>query len=111
MTKVAVKTKTLISIYSKPLTMSLVVAIFVLAAFYVYAVNQTVRNVMNRQALENEFSHLSAHLGELEFEYIALKNSINVSFAESIGFEQVGEAKFVSRQTSVATAVISANRQ
>lgn len=70
--------------------------------FYIYAVNKTVRNVASRQAIEHELSLKVAHVSELEFEYIALKNNINDELAKSLGFHPVEKTIFVSRKTSVA---------
>jgi uncharacterized protein YpmS len=71
---------------------------------YVYAVNQTVRNVVMRQKMEAELTHLVAQNGETEFAYIARKNAITLATASELGFTVVDTSIFVSRQSSVALA-------
>jgi hypothetical protein len=73
-------------------------------AYYVYAVNVTVRNVALRQAQASELSNSIAQIGELEFEYINLKNNVDITLAHSLGFRPVEKAIFVSRDSSVAFA-------
>lgn len=73
-------------------------------AYYVYAVNVTVRNVALRQEKESELSQLIASIGELEFQYIAIKNTVDMELARSLGFVPTEKQTFVSRQSSVAFA-------
>jgi len=71
---------------------------------YVYAVNQTVRNVVLRQKMESELAHLVSVNSETEFAYIARKNAITLDTARELGFAVVDANIFVSRQSSVALA-------
>ncbi len=73
-------------------------------AVYVYAVNQTVRNIVARQNMETELMELTALIGEKEFKYISQKNEIDLDTALSMGFRPVETRIFVSRQSSVALA-------
>ncbi|OHA88373.1 MAG: hypothetical protein A2653_02275 [Candidatus Zambryskibacteria bacterium RIFCSPHIGHO2_01_FULL_43_25] len=75
-----------------------------LAVFYILGINQTVRNVAERQILETELSSISNKIAELEFSYIALKNNITINTAFELGFEQVKEVVYVSRKPAVAFA-------
>lgn len=110
MTKVY-KAKTLVLHNIKPLIWLLASAIVFSLCFYIYAINKTVRNVAKRQSVETELSNLSAQIGEREFEYISMKNSIDLSLAYSVGFETTQETKYVSRKSSVALAGQSLPRQ
>ncbi len=74
------------------------------AMLYVYAVNQTVRNVVLRQQMEAELTRLVAENGETEFTYIARKNAITLETARQLGFAVVEANIFISRQSSVALA-------
>jgi hypothetical protein len=84
------------------------VALVVISVFslglYVYAVNQTVRNVVLRGQMETELTRLVAQNGEAEFAYIAKKNAITLATAEEYGFKKNDVKTFVSRQSSVALA-------
>lgn len=90
---------------------ALLTALVVLAAFYIVSVNQTVRNVASRQAIESELSTLRSKIAELEYSYISMKNSITPESAYMLGFEPVGEVTYVSRKSSVALADIGNSTQ
>lgn len=77
---------------------------------YVFAINFTVRNVVKREAMEQELSRISMHISELEFKYIHLKNSITLDYAQKLGFVPTKETKYVSRKTSVAMADFAASQ-
>lgn len=79
------------------------VAVFVLG-IYIVAVSQTVRNVAERQKIQNELSNLSVKIADMEFQAISLKNEVTLTSAKEAGFRVVENPKFVSRITSVAFA-------
>jgi hypothetical protein len=81
--------------------------ITILVAFYIFSMNQTVRNVAVRQTLESELSSIESRVAELEFSYIALKNNITLGTASALGFEPVKTAVYVKRVSSVALAQTS----
>lgn len=72
--------------------------------FYIYAVNATVRAVAERQEIEKELSIRIARIGELEFEYIKLKNSVDFAMAGEMGFAVTKPSAYISRNDSVAIA-------
>ena len=93
----------------KAITALIGIAVFS-AAYYVYAVNVTVRNVALRQTQESELSQTVAIIGELEFSYIDMKNTVDMKLATSLGFRPIEDATFVSRDSSsVAFAGGSSN--
>lgn len=71
---------------------------------YVYAINQTVRNIVMRQKIQSELSVLTSNIGEMEFKYISLQNSIGLNKAYAMGFKDISSNTFVSREPSVAFA-------
>lgn len=71
---------------------------------YVYAINQTVRNIIARQGIERQLSGLTSQIGEMEFTYIAKENSIDLAHAYTMGFKDVTANVFVTRSPSVAYA-------
>jgi hypothetical protein len=71
---------------------------------YIYGINQTVRNVVERGVIQKQLSVLSAKNSEKEFQYIAEKNTIDMSKASTMGFTPTSQEIFVSRQASVAFA-------
>lgn len=75
---------------------------------YIVYVNQTVRNVVKRQQLDKDISSLNAHIGELEFKYISMKNDVTIDKAYALGFTDVTETKFESRK---AVGEVALNRR
>lgn len=65
--------------------------------FYIYGINATARNVAQRGELEKRVEAVQAELATLEFQYIALKNSITLNRALSLGFQEVRNPLFVTR--------------
>lgn len=74
------------------------------AVFYVYGISKAIHNVAERQSLEKELAVRTAHVSDLEFEYLALKNTVDINMAQSLGFAITDTAHYVTRQTSVAYA-------
>ncbi len=57
-----------------------------LAGGYIYAVNRTVFNVVAATNAEKTLANSSASIGDLESQYVSLKNKITLDFAYSQGF-------------------------
>ena len=85
---------------------TLIGILFVCAGFYIFCINTTVRNVVTRQKLENQTGQLILKIGNSEFQYIALKNKITLPIAYSLGFRDVLEKTFVSRESVSKVAYI-----
>jgi len=67
--------------------------------FYMYSINVTIRNVVARQNLENKVSELSLSIGNKEFQYISLRNTVTLPLAYSLGFKDVKDKTYISRKT------------
>jgi hypothetical protein len=76
------------------------VIILLLAVAYGYFVNGIVFNTVARKGLENNIASMSSDISELEFSYIAAKNSITLPYAYSIGFKDTKDPVFISRASS-----------
>ena len=72
---------------------------------YVLAVNFAVRNTIARQTLEIQTANLSAHIGELEFSYISLKNKVSLDLAYKRGFKEVVVPVYIGRASSRALSM------
>ncbi|MDD5068026.1 MAG: hypothetical protein PHS53_01065 [Candidatus Pacebacteria bacterium] len=64
---------------------------------YVYFLNGTIRNVVERQKAETRIASIRGAVGELESRYIVLKDSITLDLASSLGFQTVQNPVFISR--------------
>ena len=73
------------------------VLIFLLSVFYALFVNQTVMNIVERQSIEKEMAALESRVGNLEFEFIAKKNEINLDYAYAQGFEDILDTRYIAR--------------
>lgn len=67
---------------------------------YIYAINATAHHLAVRQNLEGHVAEMNADLATLEFESIALKNSITVDTARQYGFNEVKEPLYVARSAA-----------
>ena len=89
----------------KKAILGLMAAIFIFAGAYVYFVNQTVVNVVQRRAIERDIDAVNTKVSQLAFEYIELKNSITREEGLSRGFYEVGNPLFVSRDTALTLSL------
>ena len=83
--------------FEKTIFWGLVIPTIILSIFYAYFVKQTIINIVERENFEDEIVVLNSEIGKLEFDYIALKNEVDIDYAHSIGFVNVHEMKFASR--------------
>ncbi len=70
--------------------------------FYMYFVNETVRNVVLRQDFENQVTDLNSKVANLEFEYISHAHSVDMVLASSMGFKEVREPIFIARKETLS---------
>ena len=81
--------------------------LFLCAGFYMYFINTTVHNVVERQNLEAKVSQLSLSIGKEEFQYIAKRNEITMVLAYSLGFEEAKNKTFISRTLGPSVAFLT----
>ncbi len=75
--------------------------------FYMYFINATVHNVVARQNLEAEASNLTLTIGNQEFQYITSRNNVTLALAHSMGFKDVSEKTFISRDGGKQVSLLS----
>ena len=68
-----------------------------LALCYVLILGNMVFNIVERKALEGHALTLSNEVGDLELEYLAVSQKVNLSLAYSLGFKDT-KAKFATRK-------------
>jgi len=78
--------------------------LIVLLVAYIFLVNQTVHQIVERKELESQNSILSSQVSEREFAYMRHKNAITPEFAYQGGFREANKTTYVSR-ISEATLV------
>ncbi|OGG55118.1 hypothetical protein A3D62_00720 [Candidatus Kaiserbacteria bacterium RIFCSPHIGHO2_02_FULL_49_11] len=84
----------------KQLSVALIVACLSLFSLYVYFVGKSIVNVVVREEIELGIAKINSHLSDLEREYLAAKDGINLNLAYSYGFQAAPKKKFVNRGTS-----------
>lgn len=84
------------TLYSHQRALWFLVGVIVIAGgFYMYAINETVRNVVERRDLQGEVATLQSEIGDLEFTYIEQKNAITMDTAEQFGFRKAQQPSYV----------------
>jgi hypothetical protein len=86
---------------------SLLGILFLSAGFYMYLINATVHNVVARQNLENEATRLTLSIGKQDYQYITLRNNITLGLAHSLGFSEVSDKTFISRNSSAKVSFLN----
>jgi len=84
----------------KTIFWSLIGILFVFAGLYMYFINATIHNVVAKQNLENEASHLTLAIGSQEFKYIQMRNNVTLAMAYSLGYKDVENKTFISKKPS-----------
>ena len=82
-------------------------ALFLSICFYIYLINATVHNVVARQNFESEASGLTLKIGNQEFQYITSRNNVTLALAHSMGFKDVSEKTFISRNSNKQVSYLS----
>jgi hypothetical protein len=93
------KTAAIILTFHKRLFTVLVFSIVLLLSFYIFFVSKSIVNALVREELQNEIVTINSDIGDLESQYIVLKNVVDIEFAYSLGFTDVVEKKFVTRRS------------
>ncbi len=85
--------------FSVLLFWTLLAGLVVASCSYGYFINKTVRNVVLRDTLQTEIASLNSKLSETEFQYISSVGSIGLDTAYTMGFKQVTDKTFVTRES------------
>ena len=75
----------------------LVSTIVVCVVLYMAIVARTIINVVDRKVAEENIKHINSSISELQSEYIALGQEIDLSYAKTNGFHEVANIDYVSR--------------
>jgi len=87
----------------------LISALVLLVCIQIVAVGATTKSVAERQTLEKQVQNLTAKAGELEFNYITLRNQVDISLAYEKGYKETKDPTYASRvsQDSLGTLTLS----
>jgi len=82
--------------------LALCAAIF---AFYGYFLNSAIRNVIARQNVEGQMSAIRVSQSSLESNYVALKDSVTLDSAKTLGFAEANDTLFINAEGPSKTAL------
>ena len=88
-----------VHVFERRALASLFGAVIVLVGLYSFFISTSIINVLVREETGQNIANLHSHIGELESEYLVLKNSITLALAHDLGFTDIIEKTFVTRKT------------
>lgn len=88
----------------------LISALALLVCFQIVAIGATTKSVAERQSLEKQVLDLTARAGELEFNYITLRNKVDMSLAYERGYKETKDPVYVSRTPQDSLGTLTLNR-
>jgi hypothetical protein len=83
---------------SETIFWSLLIGIALLTGFYMYSIQKTVRNVVQRSNIQADIVALNSKLSETEFQYINSVGTITLETAVKLGYTSAVEKTFVNRE-------------
>lgn len=72
--------------------------------FYIYFLNNTIVQVVERKTAEKNISTITMQISQLESEYLSLSSAVTPVLASSLGFVEPKVAIFASRDPHVGFA-------
>ena len=93
--------------HGKKLFWSLACLLLLATSFYVYLMNTAALNGVRWEGAEKEITSIEATVSELESEYLSLKQSVTLSTAYAMGFEDVKAIKFISAKKVGTVAAVN----
>ncbi|MEK7150252.1 MAG: hypothetical protein AAB688_02470 [Patescibacteria group bacterium] len=70
----------------------------VFSGLYLYFVNMTIVNVVERQNTEKDIASLNSRISDMESDFLSLNKKISLEYAVSKGFVKMASEKYVSRK-------------
>ncbi|MFA6494725.1 MAG: hypothetical protein WCT49_06780 [Candidatus Paceibacterota bacterium] len=75
----------------------LTVLIACTVAFYLYIIQSTIVNIVERKTAESQIRETSSKVAELEAEITELGKSMDVNLAQTMGYHEISKIDYVSR--------------
>lgn len=88
---------------------TLCIALIMCVALYGILVCLTVFATVDRKNYEQKIQTLHSEVGQLESEYMIQAKTIDLSFARSLGFEEVPHVTFTTRNARVGVSLATHN--
>lgn len=91
-------------IYREKIFVVLAAAILLTAFAYIFLLQKTIVNVVERQKITVEERRLIIELADLEQKYFSIKNNITLELALSKGFSSAPVVSYISKKSRTAMA-------
>jgi hypothetical protein len=69
------------------------------ATLYMIFLAKTVFSIVERKNIESEIRTVSANIGQLEIDYLARSNNVDMRLASSLGFAESKDVHFATRRS------------
>ncbi|MFZ3020110.1 MAG: hypothetical protein WA051_01135 [Minisyncoccia bacterium] len=79
---------------------------FAFVLIYILSTFSIVKNTAMRAQAQNEINKLSGSVGDLEFTYISMKNSLTNESIASVGLEPVSNIAYISRSAGISALAV-----
>ncbi len=90
--------------YREKIFAILVAAILLTACSYIFLLQKTIVNVVQRQKISLEGKEVSAKVADLEEKYFFTKNTITLDLARTKGFSSAEDIAYISKKPQTAMA-------
>lgn len=90
---------------TKNIIYTLIALLIAFIGIYGYFLQQTINTVVDRSQTEHEIAELRSEIGDAEQAFGANVGAATIERAKKLGFERVGSARFVTRNTGDSTLV------
>ncbi len=91
-------------VYRERIFWFLIVSILLVAGSYAFLLQKAIENVVQREKISEEIDIVSTRVGDLEIEYISLKNGINLEVARGRGFRDAVVTSYIGKKSVTAMA-------
>ena len=91
------------------LSIGFMVLLVVLLSLYIFFVGRSIVSVVVREEIEFQIAGVNSDLSNLESDYLAKKDTINMAFAQERGFKSISKKIFINRGTFVGKSMTQRN--
>ena len=82
----------------------LLACIFVTIFAYIFLLQKAIINVVDREQVSKQAKSLSAEIGNLEAQYLSLKNTVTLELAREKGLTDASNISYISKKSLTAVA-------
>lgn len=95
------QTRTLQTFRREKIVFALLGLCVALGTYYAILINQTILNAVEERRVQSSISEIKKDIAELELAFIESENGLNLDYAYTLGFNDVLDRQFVTRNTNL----------